>query len=61
MLLTTELWQVAPRKRLSVCPTPVLMVQSVRKAGEPTFVNVWRAGVTRIAAKVSLHIGSKSL
>jgi hypothetical protein len=32
------------------------MAQSVRKVGEPTFVNVWRAGVTRIVAKVTFWV-----
>jgi hypothetical protein len=47
-----ELWQVALRRRLFVCPIPVVMAQRVRKAGEPTYVNVWKAGATRIVAKV---------
>jgi hypothetical protein len=52
MLLIMELWLVALRRRLFVCPAPVVMVLHVQKAGGPTCVNVWKAGVTRIVAKV---------
>jgi hypothetical protein len=52
MLLIMGLWQVALRRRPFVCPILVVMVRHVQKAGEPMSVNVWKAGVTRIVAKV---------
>jgi hypothetical protein len=56
MLPTMELWQAALRRRLFACLTHALMAQRVKKAGELIFVNVWRAGATRIVAKVSLQL-----
>jgi hypothetical protein len=56
MLLTMELWQVAQRRRPFAYRAPVVTVQSVQKDGEPIFVNVWRAGVTKIVAKVKYKL-----